>query len=246
VIDFTAENQTTQQQTTQNKQHMQNKFEIERAVLDLLDTLKTGEAIEATPYRQETAVALQQPPAVIEEVVKPMSQFKRNKLRLMQAMEVSLTIAEQVDFTQGEAIRTRMTRGGYPNAFIKDVFSLARLKQLFNFIQWTEVTSRVTSDTHAVMQASLPKQVVAFAPWCELSELAETPGALATVKVNTDTDTRELYLSTHMRIQTKYVTVHLLKDEAGVERLLTWFPGREISSTLKDGLATQVVRTNWK
>ena len=226
---------------------MNSKFEIERAVLELLDTLKTGEAIEATPHRQETAVALQEPSAVIEvQEIKPMSAFKRNKIRLMQALEVSMTIAEQVDFTQGEAIRNKMTRGGYPNAFIKDVFSLARLKQLFNFIQWTEMTSRITSDSLTVMQASLPKQVIAFAPWCELAELGETPGALATVKVNADTTSKELYLSTHMRVQTKYVTAHILKDESGVERLLTWFPGREISATLKDGLATQVVRTNWK
>lgn len=246
------------QQTTK----AMNKYELNKAVLDLLDTLAKEELVisptpasavmveeaepetvemveeQITPMVSEVEVATPQPE-------KPMSNFKRNKIRLMEALDVSLALAEQVDFAQGEAIRARLTKGAYPNAFIKDVFSMNRLKQLFNFIQWSEVVTRVTSDSITVLQASLPKQVVAYAPWCELEELKTVPGGLQSVKVHAD-QKGELYLATPFRPQTKYVTAHLVKDESGVERLLAWFPGKEISGTLKDGLSTQVVRTGWK
>jgi len=230
-----------------------SRFEIDRAVLDLLDTLGAASKAEAEAIvidelnTGENPVELEAIPVVpAEEPPKPMSHFKRNKIRLMEALDVSLALAEQVDFAQGEAIRHRMTRGAYPNAFIKDIFSLNRLKQLFNFIQWSEVTTRVSTDTVTVLQASLPKQVIAYSPWCELADLKLVPGGLQSVKVHAEANSGELYLATHLRMQTKYVTATLLKDGSGVERLLAWFPGREISGTLKDGLNTQVVRTGWK
>jgi uncharacterized membrane protein len=230
-----------------------NKFEINQALFAVLSTIAERGPIVVNPTTSTEvapAVALEEPPAVIElqeevRVEKPMSDFKRNKIRLMNALEITLALAEQVDFNEGESMRVRMLRGAYPNAFLKDITTMGRLKQLFNFIQWSEVTARCSSETVTVLQASLPKQVIAYAPWAQLDELASIEGGLASVRVRTD-ERGELYLASHLRVQTKYVTATLLNDGSGVERLLAWFPGREISSTLKDGLKTQVIRTNWK
>jgi hypothetical protein len=228
-----------------------NKFEIDQALFTVLQTIAERGPIVVNPPTTEVAVmTLEEPPAVIKvaeefKAEKPMSDFKRNKIRLMNALEVTLALAEQVDFNEGESIRLRMLRGAYPNAFLKDVTTMGRLKQLFNFIQWMEVTARVSSETITVLQASLPKQVTAVTPWADLSELANIEGGLASVRVRTD-ERGELYLASHLRVQTKYVTATLLNDGSGVERLLAWFPGCEVSSTIKDGLKTQVVRTNWK